>query len=1017
MSWRAIFAADLHLSNSLPHAKPIEGEDVAPGMTDRFLDQLDVVDQIGEVAKERKAQAIFLLGDVWDRRLLDAVTLRHSMEAILKLSKAARVYILPGNHDANSPKSRGSAHRFTSEVFEAIGAERIMFLNGSAVLCPSKLPIEFFPLPWAPLDVTRQRLEKMRTSRRDDRQSVLLFHQSVIGAWQQGWKCDDGLTQEELCDGWDMALGGHFHTPQDVAPPSFNGVARYVGAPMQLHFGDSQVVDGEVIEVEFQKDSYMVHEHSIDAPRFYVCGWQEKVGEKLYEGDYIRFTVEATHAEFLVRRPQAEARAEKLREAGINAHVQHVPVQQHEARLELSSHPSDEEALSRYLDLADTTGLDVERLKQIAMTGIETVRQTKEVTVGAPVDFLLLRIEDFCSIEKAELDLYQQGMSSIVGINHDTDAATSNGSGKSNIPKALTWCLFGETLDGDRYDEVIRYEQKQAKVSVIFRTDNESWEVERIRKKGSPALTLRHGTEAWGGDAKEVQAKIVDLLGLDFRGFCNVVLYGSGDNNRFFSSTDTVQKETIHRILRTDHYRKAEKWARGVYVELEKAHDETRHAIVATEQQFGEHDLDDLQRQVDNWQKERDEELEAYRAVLESLDTDLEAQEGDFAQERAGLEESIEEAERRKKTLTALWKERAALQEKRDELRERMEKFRRSRDELQTEIRVASDKLADLHDDNCPTCTAPLSKGAPAKFIKAQQATIDRFSPPFEAASAAYRDTSALLQEKQDELRRLPHSLDDDLRQAQEELSGFRGELMALDGQLQSKKDEIRRDAEHARQRVEQLRNETNPHRAQLAKTEARLKELREELQRLSDKEKSEQVTLAHYEFWVRGFGVRGLPSLLLDSTMPFIGERSNRYLETLSDGDITVEFSNQRELKKKGEKRDEIEITWTIEGVPNVRPSAGQKKKMEVSSNFALGDLAMSREHSGVNLLFLDEVLDGLDKEGVSRVLRLLQRMRTKRSSVFVITHEEGLSEAFERTLCAEKKNGVTRVDTKEAA
>ena len=46
-----------------------------------------------------------------------------------------------------------------------------------------------------------------------------------------------------------------------------------------------------------------------------------------------------------------------------------------------------------------------------------------------------------------------------------------------------------------------------------------------------------------------------------------------------------------------------------------------------------------------------------------------------------------------------------------------------------------------------------------------------------------------------------------------------------------------------------------------------------------------------------------------------------------------------------KGEMRDEIDISWVIEGVPDKEPSGGQQRKIEVATDLALMDLVGMRE------------------------------------------------------------------------
>jgi DNA repair exonuclease SbcCD ATPase subunit len=143
---------------------------------------------------------------------------------------------------------------------------------------------------------------------------------------------------------------------------------------------------------------------------------------------------------------------------------------------------------------------------------------------------------------------------------------------------------------------------------------------------------------------------------------------------------------------------------------------------------------------------------------------------------------------------------------------------------------------------------------------------------------------------------------------------------------------------------------------------------------------------------------------------MPLLTSRANHYLEILTDGDINVDFSTQREMKSsKGEYKDEICIDWTIEGASGYPPSGGQLKKIEIATDLALMDLAISNNPKTPDILCLDEILDGLDDKGVQRVLLLLQELRKKRSTIFVISHDDRMSEVFEKSIVIKKKKGTS--------
>ena len=66
--------------------------------------------------------------------------------------------------------------------------------------------------------------------------------------------------------------------------------------------------------------------------------------------------------------------------------------------------------------------------------------------------FLRLKIDNAFVIDKAEIDLDQQGLVLVTGESED---GGSNGSGKSSLcTKALIWGLFGRTPNGEKGDVV-----------------------------------------------------------------------------------------------------------------------------------------------------------------------------------------------------------------------------------------------------------------------------------------------------------------------------------------------------------------------------------------------------------------------------------------------------------------------------------------------------------------------------------------------------------------------------------
>jgi DNA repair exonuclease SbcCD nuclease subunit len=359
---RVLFTADWQLCNSLPHSRVTED-----GETDRLRDQLSVVSKIGEIAKAENVDEIFLLGDVFERRLLDAITLRAGMSAVIQLSQIAPVRMLPGNHDVNS----STGERDLLEAFVELQDERVTHLSKYEYVMKTSDQVAFFPAPWLPVSLARKKIERLRAGRIKSCLNVLLLHQGINGCKDGGWVCENELEDREVCEGWDLVLAGHFHDRQVFGP-----CGEYVGAPMQHDFRDAGAGDRGVLVVDFKgREAPTKKFVVIDSPKFFVHKWdfghdnKQLISRKLgvRTGDYLRIDVEATSQQWSALQPEVDSLVSFYRQ-GVNVMPpKHLPIAQIETRLQTSSDaPSVEEAIARYVEFANTEGLDKQRLLEVA---------------------------------------------------------------------------------------------------------------------------------------------------------------------------------------------------------------------------------------------------------------------------------------------------------------------------------------------------------------------------------------------------------------------------------------------------------------------------------------------------------------------------------------------------------------------------------------------------------------------------------------------------------------------------
>lgn len=640
-----------------------------------------------------------------------------------------------------------------------------------------------------------------------------------------------------------------------------------------------------------------------------------------------------------------------------------------------------------------------------------------------------IKVSNFGPYEEFELSLYKQGLIWIGGVNNDTEAADSNGSGKSSVFKALTWGLYGESIDGEKGDKVIRDGANKTTVDVrLIDSEKALWTISRQRTKGAPRLKLlRPDGEIFEGDKVTIQERIIRMLGLDFKTFKNTVLYGQNDSSRFANpnTKDSERKTMLHKILNTELlsccHEKVLKLSKSIKDELRNLDSELNKQKIMID----EIDVKDLERRFDSYELSRSIRIEGFKCkaleykkeakgLLAQLDDEDEVYEDDIGKINNRIIEKqkrIDSAEQASKKAEQLFKKAEEAEVKYADCYAKVKDLLRERDEY-------NKVLKRLEGDRCPVCTSRLDEGEAQEYIL--EVTKDRDSVVGKINKAKSNmsnnkidldDIRGKYEGVRDISKRLPKLL--------RELNELNNDLGEIKRKLADAKNKRERIKEKAKGFIEKAKNELvmirkekeieNPYIEQMNMAEAKLRTCEKNILTIEEGRNKKNEELSYYEFWAKGFSNKGLPSYILDSVMPYITERTNHYLGVLTDNDISMEFSTQRELKSaKGEMRDEIDLRWRIEGNDMYPPSGGQLKKMEIASDLALMDLVASNEGGNLDIIMMDEVLDGLDAEGCFRVLLLLQKLRARRGSIFVISHESKMAEAFEKGLYAVKDDGI---------
>jgi DNA repair exonuclease SbcCD ATPase subunit len=176
---------------------------------------------------------------------------------------------------------------------------------------------------------------------------------------------------------------------------------------------------------------------------------------------------------------------------------------------------------------------------------------------------------------------------------------------------------------------------------------------------------------------------------------------------------------------------------------------------------------------------------------------------------------------------------------------------------------------------------------------------------------------------------------------------------------------------------------------SQIISNEQRLNKLHTDLAILSQELIDLEVKMKRYSIVKKMFSPTGIPSLLIDDSIPFINETVSKYLEQISGGRYIVSFDSQRETKG-GELRDKIGInvldTVTLASSRS-KLSGGQTRIIDIATILTLASLQSMMKDVKINLMLFDEIFDSLDDNNITYVARVLKTVTTDKA-IFIISH-----------------------------
>lgn len=638
----------------------------------------------------------------------------------------------------------------------------------------------------------------------------------------------------------------------------------------------------------------------------------------------------------------------------------------------------------------------------------------------AKIVFKKLVAHNFFSFADISLDLDKENSFLVLGENNDGDGFERNGAGKSGIREALRWALFNDVIRDILAKDVIRRGQKECCVKLIYFSDGD--EVVVTRKRGvRMSLSVQcHGVTSRG---KEAQKLIEDTLGVDALTFTNLVLLTAEYKKLFALATDAECKDILWQLisnmdfsaLRDEVIKKRRAFEEESMVldtraiELDVRLDETETKQVEVQNTIVVHKKN---------KKQYTKEVKIKELEIGELDTQVKKLKAEIKLKMAAGDEAKVDMSKKVNDLLEE-KKKAEVGNKRrvDDAHNEATNLLAKASSINAKVKYAvteRDELQDLIDvGKCPTC--------------GQETTISDFEDKAEKYVEEIRDLNLEeldIRQRYDLANEQAQNLsfggdaasaafDERIKDGMDSLSEMTVDVSVEENQLEYAEGEL----EVSKEALSTAQSELMFVTRDLKRITKDKLELVEELQRLLEETKIVVMRLGEldeaisdYMFWDKGFSPKGIPSLLIEVTLPKLNVAIQKYADTLSGGMLQVKLEAYEETST-GSVREAIRVQATNASGADTYggDSLGERRRIDIAVMLGLIEYFRSVGAFSCNLLFVDEVLDNLDAVGISLAIVALDESGV--AGRFVVSHEQELQSLFGSTILVSKTGGVSSI------
>lgn len=646
------------------------------------------------------------------------------------------------------------------------------------------------------------------------------------------------------------------------------------------------------------------------------------------------------------------------------------------------------------------------------------------------IKFESVDIENFRSIEKAEIKLENQGTVIVKGINEYEDKATSNGSGKSSIFEAIIFAIFEETSSGEK-DVSNRILNNGYTITLVFYIDSDKYTICRQCKNNKTSVVfLKNGVDISARNKTDTNKLILQTIGISKSIFLDSVFLSQNANTNLASLSPTARKERLEILTNTDsaitQFKDKLKDIQIMYenncvndqleinklIGIKEANIKQQNDIqskidqinleIERLKQLG--DLNEIEKQI----YEKDTiDLPDIEQAIDSITVCISEKEQEISNLRLQGENNIkqkEDLDRQKQDKLAEW----------TRVNAEIDKNKLSNHLIEQNIlKIQADIENIKNSDKCPTCGRKLENADETHI----QQTIQKYSADIQIEQNKIDENnkeSAELSKKLQDIEAEGTQLNTDIIKISALVEGHkqlvnnkeleRKDLVLEQQNLYHKKDECQLEINNLKAKKEQLlKTQIN----NINEFEEMLNKLKQEMVNIDNQIK---VYENQYTFDNDLVGtVKNSIQMVTKEFRTYLLQNSLQYLNKLLSTYSSQLFSNSTDIIKIVE--DDTKLNIKLGNATYESLSGGERTRVNIALLLAQKSLANIVGNISCNIIILDEILGYCDSKAEENVINLLTQELETLESIYMVSHKE-IPIGYDTELTVIKdKQGLSRI------